>query len=116
MPLFNFKKQFADKVRSGEKHQTIRATRKVIPKKGETAYCYTGLRTKKCEKLGEWEIKEVHAFDIWDNGEFIFDHYMLTAREKENLAINDGFKNHIEMRDWFKKTHGLPFEGILIVW
>jgi len=32
------------------------------------------------------------------------------------LARLDGFKSAAAMFDWFEKTHGLPFEGLLIRW
>lgn len=32
------------------------------------------------------------------------------------LAQLDGFRNAIEMRDWFRDVHGLPFEGEIIKW
>lgn len=64
MPMFNFKKQFADSVESGEKRQTIRARRKNRPQVGQTAYLYTGARTKACRKLGECVIRATSFPDI----------------------------------------------------
>ena len=32
------------------------------------------------------------------------------------IAKADGFGSWEEMLDWFEKTHGLPFEGLLIRW
>lgn len=40
----------------GSKRQTIRARRKHPPRQGQTAYLYTGMRTKNCKKLGEFPI------------------------------------------------------------
>jgi hypothetical protein len=40
-------------------------------------------------------------------------------RKTETLdafAKSDGFSNWQEMVDWFQATHGLPFEGHLIMW
>jgi hypothetical protein len=51
--LIGFQKQFAGKVVSGEKKQTIRAYRKRPFKVGDKLQLYTGLRTKACRKLGE---------------------------------------------------------------
>ena len=55
MPALNFKKEFADKVASGEKRQTIRALRKdgKNPRPGQKLYLYTGMRTKYCRKCGD---------------------------------------------------------------
>ena len=53
MPALNYQAQFAPKVESGEKLQTIRARRKRPFKRGDRLYHYTGMRTKSCRKLGE---------------------------------------------------------------
>ena len=50
--LIGFKKQFAHLVEFGEKTQTIRVFPKRVPKIGETAYLYTGLRTKQGLTIG----------------------------------------------------------------
>ena len=52
MPALNFQEQFAAAVESGEKRQTIRSERKRPIKVGDTLYLYTGMRTKRCRKLG----------------------------------------------------------------
>lgn len=36
--------------------------------------------------------------------------------EEDQLARADGFASIDDMLDWFHKTHGLPFEGVLIEW
>ena len=51
MPAYNFKKQFAPLVGSGEKRQTVRFPRKRQTVKGDTLYLYTGMRTSACRKL-----------------------------------------------------------------
>ncbi len=118
MPLFNFQPQFAADVESGKKRQTIRARRKNRPKAGQTAYLYTGTRTKACRKLGKVKIKSVEPiyicnqlFELWiganDYGKM---------EDLNRLAKEDGFEDWFEMRSWFKKTHGLPFHGDLIKW
>lgn len=53
MPALNFQKQFADKIKNGEKLQTIRALRKRPFVIGDVLYLYTGMRTKNCVKLGK---------------------------------------------------------------
>ena len=48
----NFKREFAEAVRSGKKRQTIRAPRKRNPSTEGCRLClYTGMSTPKCEKL-----------------------------------------------------------------
>ena len=121
MPLFNFQKQFAPAVESGEKRQTIRARRKNRPQVGQTAFLYTGTRTKACRKLGEHIIQGVHEIVIGSRG-IIFSPNDATEYTESDagmldyFAKEDGFENWKAMRDWFKETHGLPFEGDLIQW
>lgn len=52
--LLNFQKTFAMDVWTGLKRQTIRSAgqRKHVPKVGEVAHCYTGLRTRGVKLLG----------------------------------------------------------------
>ena len=129
MPALNFQERFAPLVESGEKRQTIRAYRKDKrdPKVGDTLYLYTGMRTKACRKLMESRCTDVRRFEIhvtdegglyWLLGEDATDDHcqVLTTDECAQIAIADGFNGHYAMTDWFDKTHGLPFEGLLIRW
>ena len=117
MPLLGFQKQFAPLVESGEKRQTIRAYRKDgrDPKPGQTLYLYTGLRTPLARKLGEARCSSTQPIEIYSDG-------AVWARDGtdhetiRSLAKADGFAGTREMLDWFEKTHGLPFEGLLIRW
>lgn len=124
MPVFNFQKQFADSVERGEKRQTIRANRKdgIRPQVGQTAFLYTAARTKACRKLGEHPIEDVIPVliggkgIIFNPGSLQFEWIESDPAELDNEAKADGFKDWNAMRDWFSKTHGLPFEGYLIKW
>lgn len=40
----------------------------------------------------------------------------LSPELREELAVCDGFASWSDMREWFVATHGLPFEGVLIMW
>ncbi|MCK5450230.1 MAG: hypothetical protein KAI70_00540 [Candidatus Omnitrophica bacterium] len=119
MPGYNFKERFASMIESGDKRQTIRAIRKDgwVPKVGSTAYCYTGMRTKKCRKLGEFKIKSVHSIKIGRYG-----YSCVSIFEKENsfkmerFAKADGFDTWEDLTCFFIKTHALPFRGLLIKW
>lgn len=52
MPAYNFQKQFAPLVESGQKRQTIRAIgKRRHARPGESLQLYTGQRTKACRKL-----------------------------------------------------------------
>ena len=117
MPALNFKKEFAEQVKSGKKRQTIRALRKKgNPQKGQTLYLYTGMRTKGCKKLGEATCKSVEQITIEENRDIIIGVEHLTEFEIYELAINDGFFGQVVFYQFFKKTHGLPFHGLLIKW
>lgn len=116
MVAFNFQKQFAADVENGEKRQTIRAHRKDgrRPKIGDALQLYTGMRTKACRKLRDAACHDVcdirideNRVTVWSPQEFL---------DPEALAKSDGFKSWAEMRDWFAKTHGLPFKGIMVRW
>ena len=138
MPALNFQARFAPLVESGEKRQTIRAYRKDDrdAQAGDTLYLYTGMRTKACRKLGEARCKGVtpvainrsekpwratkyivYSYEIW-TGAGVAQQYRsrLSDRQVANFARADGFNNAKEMVAWFEKTHGLPFEGLLIRW
>ena len=115
MPALNFKKEFAPKVESGEKRQTIRAIKKTPFKTGDILYLYTGMRTRSCRKLGEAKALEVLPVEITTrsmriNGVLQLNH------DSEKIAKEDGFDSFFDMMYWFFHTHGLPFEGQLIKW
>jgi len=65
MPALNFKKQFIEKILSGEKKQTIRAMRKRPFKVGDRLYLYTWMRTRWCRKLGEAVCTKVEHIKIY---------------------------------------------------
>jgi hypothetical protein len=117
MPLLNFKAEFAEKVRSGEKRQTIRAFRKDgrDPKPGQTLYLYTGLRTITCKKLGEATCTDT-AVIIIDRGTMYRNSFPLAEFEATAIAIADGFDNYSQFQGFFDKHYGLPFYGIIIFW
>jgi hypothetical protein len=130
MPAYNFQSRFADAVADGRKTQTIRAPRKDgrIPKVGQTAYLYTGMRSSAARKLGEGMIVEVENILIDEDGAFISvvdlpicdalanDGKYKVLGNRDAFAQADGFTDWQEMVDWFRSTHGLPFAGHLIMW
>lgn len=118
MPALNFQSQFAEAVERGEKRQTIRAPRKDgrDPKPGETLHLYTGMRTKACRKLCERRCTSVTPVVIdYNSVQLNGGTYLLTAA-RENFARADGFADWTAMRQWFERTHGLPFFGFAISW
>ena len=150
MPVISFS-VFKDKIKSGEKCQTIRAKRKYPIKAGDPLYLWWKQRTPEREFLGEevirnikdddlesWEreldipkikigtliCKSVSSIEIHEDC-FLIDHDTPTKgngkvvcddSDKEDLAIADGFDNWEQLVEFFEKTHGLPFEGVLIKW
>ncbi len=122
MPLLNYKKQFAPLVESGEKKQTIRAMRKHPIREGETLYHYTGLRTKQARKLKEAKCTGAFHVLISSEGGLYIAGIKVLLRLLEPFAYADGFRPDGAHSAWsnmlffFRETHGLPFEGQLILW
>lgn len=125
MPAYNFKLRFANDIRKKRKRQTIRKERrdKWIPRVGMTASCFINMRTRFCERLGDFPIKEVYKIEINEDNLF---KVQLTDSEnviryierknRDKFARADGFANYKEFINFFKYHHGFPFKGILIKW
>lgn len=110
-----FKPQFAPLVESGKKRQTVRPTPSRMPKVGDYLSCreWTAKPYRSKQRvLLEALITKVSDVTITETG-VILNSY---AEPCDAFAVADGFSDFLEMRDWFKETHGLPFEGILIEW
>ena len=116
MPSFNFQAQFVPAVESGRKRTTIRAVRKYPPRVGQTAYLFSGLRTALVRKLGEAPISKVDDISISEHGAVRLNGDLLTPRTLNKIAAADGFGSRYQLIDYFRNTHGLPFEGHLIEW
>jgi hypothetical protein len=82
---------FRDKILNGEKRQTIRLPRKILPKVGETAYLYWKLRTKECEFLKKAKINDV-KIRKWKD-----------MKDDLELALADGFDSLFDFRKWFAR-------------
>jgi len=132
MPSLNFKKEFAPGIlamldknyakRTGVKPKstTIRATRKRPIRKGDKLFLFSGLRTKYCQRLGmviclkteKIEIREIiHLLSFSSEIMFKLDGDAISMQQLQKVAMADGFASGLELIDWFKKNHGLPFEG-----
>ena len=128
MPALTFKPQFADKVEAGMKRQTIRPRRKVPIRTGQTLLlrAWTGAPyLTKQRVLGQAICRSVDGIVIHDEGielspgtlrVFFMRQGGSRQRGLDKFAGADGFADWTEMRAWFEKTHGLPFEGVLIKW
>lgn len=128
MPAYNFQKQFAPLVESGQKRQTIRAIgKRRHARPGESLQLYTGQRTKACRKLISpdpecvsvqavymFKIierrRDSHAYQLYLDGELVF------WDEVQTIASADGFENSTEFFNFFEDAHGMPFRGFLIKW
>lgn len=127
MPALNFQPQFADAVEDREKCQTVRAPRKdgrPHCKRGDTLKLYTGMRTKKCRLLRTATVTRVvpvriEATEMFLGGQrlpsIIYARDQLEPTDNE-FAEADGFPGFMAMSAWFEKTHGLPFDGVVIYW
>lgn len=116
MVAINFQPQFAAAVESGQKTQTVRKANRF--KIGDNVTLYTRQRTKLCRKLGEGVITCVDPIGLYTlyGGQIYVSGKLLSLRQSDLLAIEDGFSDTHEMFAWFKDQHGLPFEGWLIKW
>ena len=123
MGAWNFKKQFADVVRRGEKRQTIRRRRADgrDPRIGERMALYTGMRTSSCRKLGECVVDRRRAIVIELDGEpkrvvVTVDGQRLHPKDIRKIGQADGFASAGELVEWFAKEHDLPFYGYVYNW
>lgn len=112
-----FKPQFAPLVEAGTKCQTVRPTPKRMPKPGDRI----SLRTwagkpyrsrSKHRVLREATISEVSPCSIYENAVYVNG----IPEHRECFAVADGFADYGELAEWFKTTHGLPFDGVVLKW
>ncbi len=115
MPAYNFCKRFAPMVKARVKGQTIRPKRRVRPRVGQWAFCFYGMRTRQCQRLGAWPIICVTDIRI-DEAGALLNGGALSAGMLDRFARDDGFKNWGDMLDYFRSEYGLPFHGDLIIW
>src|SRR5260221_1076262 len=123
MKIRMFKPQFAPLVQSGAKRQTIRPIPKRMPRVGgrESWRQWIGkpYRSKTLE-LAQVEIVYVGTIKIEMGGDKEMITFAITTEKSFNLTSPDafvradGFSGIDELLQWFDKTHGLPFSGILI--
>lgn len=114
-----FKPEFALKVKSGDKRQTIRPVPKIMPITGSDISCrqWSGkpYRSKQ-ELLASGTITLVRPIKIHADGQFEVAGHMLTWQQQWDFARADGFDTPDKLLKWFSVEHGLPFTGIAISW
>ncbi len=120
MPAYNFKKEFAHAVETGQKMQTIRPERRRPTKPGERLKLYTGMRTKNCRLLVDTICKNVRPVEIHST-HIVVGGLVLSSEERIELAANDGFDSLELFYDFFRNIYGLtkqsPLENMeLIEW
>lgn len=122
MPAFNFQPRFAADVEAGVKRQTIRATRRQMPRVGQTAYLFTGMRTAACRRLGEHPITRVDGIEIkvdgsiWLTVEGALPFFLVGDATRDRFAQADGLADAAELVAWIETHHGLPFRGFVTYW
>lgn len=126
MPALDFAPEFAEKVRTWHKRQTIRRVRKVGPiKVGDRLIFYTRQRHTDCQKLGEAICTEVIPVRLWLTkkglGQVEINGVQATPEQRVALAESDGFAGTRDMIKWFKNryqamTARKPWEGVIIKW
>lgn len=126
MPALNFKAQFAEVVEYGNKRQSVRAERKdgrEHAKVGDRLKLYTGMGTKSCRLLGTATVTSIKRIRIEACEMFIEGRRLPSAiydrhceQTDNEFAEADGFPSFMDMADWFRDVHGLPFEGVVIYW
>lgn len=118
--LLNFKKEFAPDVESGVKRQTIRCNRKdgKRPQPGDTAKCYTGLRTRGARLLHAAPVTECLGVRMHiDECVIIVDGRKLGLVDSVEFARADGFRCLLDMLHWFRDQYGPgDFEGFCVRW
>ncbi|WP_432736509.1 hypothetical protein [Maridesulfovibrio sp. FT414] len=121
MVAYNFKDEFAGKVESGMKRQTIRAHRKRHARPGERLQLYSRMRRKDCRKLVHPDpqcvsVEPIHISMVDGTLAVQVNGRDLDEDWRTDLARADGFESDQEMGLFFKSAHGLPFSGVLIRW
>lgn len=119
MTVLMFADRFVQRVKSGEKRHTIRGQRKqpIKPGDGLSLRHWSGkpYRSKQCV-IHDVTCSEVWPIEISETGRVDMGDMILNHDEREMLAVQDGFKNFAEMKQWHLNAHGLPFTGVLIEW
>lgn len=127
-----FQPQFAPLVESGQKRQTVRPVPKRLPRAGQEISLrqWTGKPYRSPQReLRRSMLDDIQPITIHDDGitftneGAIYGTCKVTFRKMDSsdrllndFAKADGFSGWQEMRDWFARTHGLPFTGVLLKW
>lgn len=126
MAAINFKPQFLDAGRGGEKRQTIRQRGKRNPPKiGDRLTLYTGMRSAQCVKIKDVTCTRVEPITIEPERRAVRmargygDHKAwidLDSEEIAALAMADGFTDVDAFFAFFLNHYGRTMSGYLIGW
>lgn len=121
MPAYNFSPEFADDVEHRRKRSTIRLSDKGA-KVGDTAYLFSGQRTKECRLLASRTLVAVERVELMESSLWLDGEYFHEPAMIDLIARSDGFKDYADMAAWFKAKYNIksltetPFIGFLHVW
>jgi hypothetical protein len=111
-----FQERFADLVETNLKPHTVRLTALCKPGDVLSLRKWTGKPYRSKQKLLRLVIcRNVRTIEIGED-------YLAINGPRYNQAFRDvfsrkdGFQNWHDLTEWFKRTHGLPFKGVLIEW
>ena len=114
MGLYNFQRRFVPKILAGEKTHTIRAVRANPEKPGNILHLYSGLRHKGAKLLMRVPCVKVEEIEIDVDQSIKIDGQLLSTDECEALARRDGFRDFLEMQEFWDGRR--PFRGHIIHW
>lgn len=108
MPAYNFKAQFVEPIRFGDKTTTIRPPRSKRPTRvGDLLHLYTGMRTKQCRRIGVYRCEKIEPVTIYpDENYMTICGLACTSRAIADIAHTDGFVSVKAFFQFFKDTYG----------
>lgn len=112
--------RFVPLILDGRKTQTIRPIRKrpiwpgdILDLRQWAGLPYRSKQAKICEKV----CSDYDPFCIFWGFRIVINGSEIGVLENYNfLARKDGFVDIKDMKEWFNKTHKLPFQGTIIYW
>ena len=120
--ILGFKERFVPAIRGLSKIHSIREDKHKRWKAEMVIHFATGVRTKNydCFLIGKCQSVQEINIDFYrcnENDHVVIDRMILSQKEKETLAKNDGFKDYFEFRSWFIKMNKYDwFNGRIIHW
>lgn len=107
MSALSFRQQYAPLILSGQKDQTIRVPRKRPIRVGQTLHLFTGMRTKRCKRIGTAVCSETFplyvCYGLGTCGSTRGG--PLTVEQRDDLARRDGFSGWLVLMDVLRDMH-----------